>query len=84
MIFYSIFFAQDLKRTVRDMKFKFGRGAAWNMHLGHEKNSGHMTTTEKFDQGSVLSSVSNVSTLLHSGNTQKTRSEVSLRFYCSP
>ena len=64
MNFDSIFSAQDLKVTVRDMNVKFGRDAAWYVHLGHAKYYGHMTITERFDQGSVLSSVSNVSALI--------------------
>ena len=71
MNFQSIFSAQDLKVTVRDMNVKFGRDAAWYVHLGRAKNYGHMTITERFDQGSVLSSVSNVSALLYKENTKK-------------
>jgi len=71
MIFHNIFSAQDLKGIVHDMNVKFGRGAARNMHLGHAKNGGHITTTERFDPGSVLSSVSNASTLVHKEYTEK-------------
>ena len=83
MIFYSIFSAQDSEVTVCDITVKFGRDTASHMYLGHAKNDSHTTTRKKFDQGLVFSSAPNMFTLLYKVNTKKTRSEVSLRFYCS-
>ena len=35
VVSYSIFSAQDLKRTVRDMNVKFDTYSAWYMYLDH-------------------------------------------------
>ena len=65
MTFHRIFFAQDSEVTLRDMKVKFGRDAAWYVYLGHRKNDGYTTTRNSFDEGSVLPIVPIICTLLH-------------------